>query len=242
MYSFKNHFLFPPTTTKCFPKPSCPVQRGKVISRCKGERYSIWVYFYLSCHWRSMSLKRCQSPHWLFVNSEDFLRTVNVSCSICLVLCNPMECSLPGTSVHGVILARILGWVAMPSFRGSAQSRDQTQVFHIAGKLFTVWATREALSEENGINKYSWVCLFKFYQTTKHLVNNSPTTELHHLRVTVHSWNSSLSGKQLSRESFLPDTASFTGDLLVNSTEQHCLLNLNDDPMIFTPNLYINLP
>ena len=83
-------------------------------------------------------------------------------------------------------------------------------------------------------------------QTVKCILPSQTALDLlrigHHLRVTVHSWNSSLSGKQLSRESFLPDTASFTGDLLVNSTEQHCLLNLNDDPMIFTPNLYIHLP
>lgn len=44
-----------------------------------------------------------------------------------------------------------------------------------------------------------------------------------------------MSGKQLSREPFLPDTASFIGDLLVNNTEQHCLLYLSDDLMIFTP-------
>ena len=60
-----------------------------------------------------------------------------------LTLCNPMDCSLPGSSVHGILHARILEWVAMPSFRGLSQPRDQTQVSHIAGGFFTVWATRE---------------------------------------------------------------------------------------------------
>ena len=53
-------------------------------------------------------------------------------------------CSLPGSSVHGILQARILEWVAIPFSRGSSQPRDQTQVCHIAGRRFTIWATREA--------------------------------------------------------------------------------------------------
>ena len=58
--------------------------------------------------------------------------------------CDPMDCSPPGSSVHGIIQARILEGVAMPSSRRSSQPRDQTQVCHIAGRFFTIWATREA--------------------------------------------------------------------------------------------------
>ena len=43
-------------------------------------------------------------------------------------LCNPMDCSLPGSSVHGILQARILEWVAMPSSRGSLRAKDQIQV------------------------------------------------------------------------------------------------------------------
>ena len=50
---------------------------------------------------------------------------------LCLTLCNPMDCSPPGSSVHGIIPARILGWVAMPSSRGSSQSRDRTHISSI---------------------------------------------------------------------------------------------------------------
>ena len=57
---------------------------------------------------------------------------------LCLTLCNPMDCSLPGFSVHGIFQARILEWVAMPSSRGSSQSRNQTQVSHVAGRFFTI--------------------------------------------------------------------------------------------------------
>ena len=62
----------------------------------------------------------------------------------CPTLCNPMVCSLSGCSVYGVLQVRILEWIAMPSSRGSAQLKDQTQVSHIARGFFTSWATREA--------------------------------------------------------------------------------------------------
>ena len=59
-------------------------------------------------------------------------------------LCHPMDCSPPGPSVHVILQARILEWVANASSRRSFQPRDQTHVSHIAGKIFTVWATGEA--------------------------------------------------------------------------------------------------
>ena len=48
-------------------------------------------------------------------------------------------------TVHGILQARILEWVAFPSSRGSAQPRDWAQVLWIAGRFFTSWATREML-------------------------------------------------------------------------------------------------
>ena len=55
-----------------------------------------------------------------------------------------MNYILPSSSVHGVLQARILEWVAMPFSRGSSQPRDQTQVSCTADRFFTSWATREA--------------------------------------------------------------------------------------------------
>ena len=52
-------------------------------------------------------------------------------------LCDPMDCSLPGSSVRGIFWARILEWVAMLSSRGSSQPRNWTQVFSIASRFFT---------------------------------------------------------------------------------------------------------
>ena len=62
----------------------------------------------------------------------------------CLTLCNPINCSLPGSSIHGIFQARVLEWVAISFSRGSSQPRDWTQVSHIACRRFTIWATREA--------------------------------------------------------------------------------------------------
>ena len=56
----------------------------------------------------------------------------------CPTLCDPMDYSLSGSSVHGNLQARILEWVAFPFSRGSSQSRNQTQVSCIEGGFFTV--------------------------------------------------------------------------------------------------------
>ena len=65
----------------------------------------------------------------------------------CPTLCDPMNCSLPGSSVHGIFQARVLEWVAISFSRGSSQLRDWTLVSHIAGRRFNLWATREALQD-----------------------------------------------------------------------------------------------
>ena len=62
----------------------------------------------------------------------------------CPTVCDPMDYSLPGPSVHGILQARILEWVTFPFCRVSSQSRHQTQVSRIAGRFFTIWAPREA--------------------------------------------------------------------------------------------------
>ena len=61
---------------------------------------------------------------------------------LCPTLWDPMACSAPGSSVHGILQAQILECVAISCSREPSQSRDQTQVFHMAGIFFTIWATR----------------------------------------------------------------------------------------------------
>ena len=61
-----------------------------------------------------------------------------------LTLCDPVACSLQGSSVHGILQARILEWVAIPFSRESFQPREQIQVSCIIGRFFTFWVTTEA--------------------------------------------------------------------------------------------------
>ena len=68
---------------------------------------------------------------------------INIYCavlsfSVVPILCDPMDCSPPGFSVHGILQTRILEWVAMPSSRGSSQPRDQIQVSCTADGFFIV--------------------------------------------------------------------------------------------------------
>ena len=75
------------------------------------------------------------------------MRTCLVTQS-CPTLCNRKDCCPPGSSVHGILQARILECIAIPFSRGSSWPRDWTQVSCIAGVYFTSWATREA--DNNG--------------------------------------------------------------------------------------------
>ena len=54
------------------------------------------------------------------------------------------DCSLPGSSLRGILQARVLEWVAISLSRGSSQPRDRTRVSRIPGRRFNLWATREA--------------------------------------------------------------------------------------------------
>ena len=66
----------------------------------------------------------------------------------------PLDCSLPGSSVHGTLQARILEWVATLFSGGCFLPRDRTQVSCIAGRFFTFWAIREA--------PFIQLCIFKW--------------------------------------------------------------------------------
>ena len=72
--------------------------------------YSYQQHFYCL----SFSVVHAKSPH------------------LCLTFCNPVDCSPPGSSVHGILQARILEWVAMPFSRGSSPPRDQAHVSYVS--------------------------------------------------------------------------------------------------------------
>ena len=85
----------------------------------------------------------------------------------CLTLCNPMDCSPPGSSVHGILQARILKWVAISSSRGSSLSRDQTLISYVS--CISRWALYHQATRKAWKLPYS---SFNFAVNLKLLKNN----------------------------------------------------------------------
>ena len=100
----------------------------------------------------------------LFAISEHFKKVKVKAAQSCPTLCGPMDCSLPGFSVHGTLQTRILEWVAVPFSMESSQPRDQTQVSCIAGSFFTIWVIREDLS---GLEFHKYINLPTFLYIKK---------------------------------------------------------------------------
>ena len=88
--------------------------------------YNIYCYKYIkyASHINTyMFIKRCICI---------YTRMGAQSLQLCPTLCNPMDCSSPGSSVHGILQARILEWIAVSSSRGSSQHRDRTLVSYVS--------------------------------------------------------------------------------------------------------------
>ena len=88
------------------------------------------------CEWYSYIQK---DMFFCFLNQEEVKSLSSVR------LCDPMDCSLTGSSIHGIFQARVLEWGAIAFSRGSSRPRDWIQVSLIVGRRFTVWATREGI-------------------------------------------------------------------------------------------------
>ena len=91
-------------------------------------------------HWHFLPTDLAWLPHLTSsgqIQCHLLQKSVTVTQS-CLTLCDPMDCNPPGSSVHGILQARILEWVAIPFFKGSSRPRDGTQVSCIAGEFFTI--------------------------------------------------------------------------------------------------------
>ena len=96
----------------------------------------------VSCGWHPLSFKTSFTLHRLAL---PYGESESEAAQSCPTLCDPMDYSLPGSSIHGIFQARILEWVAI-SFRRYSPPRDRTRVSHTIGRCFTVWATREVLT------------------------------------------------------------------------------------------------
>ena len=94
----------------------------------------------------------CLSLSYMYVYIHTHTHTHTHTCvcvcaQSCPTLCDPMDCSLSGSSVHGILHAKILEWVAMPSSRGSSRRRDGTHVSCISGEFFTAEPPRKHIPE-----------------------------------------------------------------------------------------------
>ena len=97
----------------------------------------------LRCFWTSCQV-RVLGVHWALLSPTQ--RSVVTPMPLCKCYpWRPHGFSPPGSSVHGLLQARILQWVAISFSRGSSQLRGRTPVSYVAGRFFTVWATRQGL-------------------------------------------------------------------------------------------------
>ena len=92
------------------------------------------------------NFKYCKSTKWYLWYTWNSVYQFSDSevTQLCPTLCDPMDCSPPGSSIHGILQSTILEWVVISFSRGSSWPRDWTQVSRSAGRRFNLWATREA--------------------------------------------------------------------------------------------------
>ena len=106
------------------------------------SRY-IFVFFFF-CILKVNDEILCRVYLNLFFHEFFMIKVEVLVTQLCPTLCDPMDCGPPGFFVLGILQARILEWAVIPFFRGSSQFRDQTCISCIAGRFFTIRATREA--------------------------------------------------------------------------------------------------
>ena len=124
--------------------------RNKRFNNFKKKRKKGAIHIWLQ------NIKQLQTGLKAILKSHAYTDTCEVKWSEvaqpCQTLCNPVDYSLPGSSLHGILQAKVLEWVAISFSRGSSQPRDWTWVSHIAGRCFNLWATREAPIQIYGID------------------------------------------------------------------------------------------
>ena len=144
-----------------------------VYFRCLGEKFcGTWlrrlmeVLKFCDCdeghfEWVALHCFGCSINTWWKISVPFFLSCVWVLVTqSCPALCDPKDCSPPGSSVHGIFQARMLEWVAIFFSRGTSWPRDRT--CRIAGWFFTVWATRETIecSKQQQQQKTNVFCIY----------------------------------------------------------------------------------
>ena len=112
-------------------------------------------YFHTQYNQLAKGTQGSYSPEYALSPLETVLKCESEVVQSCLTLCDPMDCSLPGSSVHGLFQARVLEWISISFSRGSSLPRDRTEVSHVVCRCVTVGATREAPETFLLLNKSS---------------------------------------------------------------------------------------
>ena len=121
--------LIPKFTFKC----CCCCQVTSVVS--DSVRPHRWQPTRLLCPWDSPGKSTGVGCHFLLQCMK--VKSDSEVAQSCPTLSDPMDCSLPGSSIHGIFQARVLEWGAIAFSRGSSQPRDRTWVSCTAGRSFT---------------------------------------------------------------------------------------------------------
>ena len=121
-----------------------------------------WIlYFFLNLifilSWNIADLQycvsfRCTAKWFSFIYI--YIKVKVLVAQSCPILCDPMNCSPPDSSAHGILQVRILELIATSFSRRSSQPRNRTQVSHIVVRFFTIWATRKI------ILSYIWIYIY----------------------------------------------------------------------------------
>ena len=119
------------------------------LNVCPGSYFNTWslpIPMVMDSGYRMLSDQHPKTQKWKLLRERwERWKSESEVAQSCPTLCSCMDCSLPGSSTHGIFQARILEWVAIPFSRGSSQPKDQTCVSCTEGRSFIVWASRESL-------------------------------------------------------------------------------------------------
>ena len=112
-----------------------------------------------------------------------WIRLYVLAAQSCPTLYNPMDCSPPGSSAHGILQVRILEWVAIPFSKVSSQPRNRIWVSWVADRFFTIKATREA--------EFSYRSMFIYFSLSLTLSNRIRISGVLYLHLKVDRYVSS---------------------------------------------------
>ena len=176
---------------------SCLVQNAFLLSSCWiPDPWSVWIFLH---HYYQLWIPRKDPPIMHPFLSCEWVKVTQS----CPTFCNP------DYTVHGILQARILEWVAVSFSRESSQPRDWTQVSSIEGWFFTSWATREAVTQDAGMGEAKGQFATNFSGST---LCSAPSPGS-----TVSSSCFSNSDLQVTEEEHLPDPGDPAGEVRRNA-------------------------